>query len=134
MQLTRTQRDQLPALARQYGLSFIVAFGSQITGATHPKSDLDLGYIAPKAPLSYQQEFELQQALQRLFPDQTVDLVDLGNAPALLKHRASFLSQLLTECLPHSFTLFQMASYLGYLETKPLRQLRKQLTIARGAA
>lgn len=126
MTIQLDQKKSLNTLAKQLGLDFIVAFGSQVRGQTHPGSDLDLGYRLAETDLSGQQRFESSQKLQAIFPGYEIDLVNLRQVSPLLQHRAAFQSQLLVENRPHSFARFQMSAYINYIDTDFLRTLRNQ--------
>lgn len=39
-------REKIKEVAEKYDLEFVVLFGSQATGQTHQKSDVDLGVIS----------------------------------------------------------------------------------------
>ena len=51
-----TKKNEMAEIAEKYGLDFIVLFGSQATGRTHPKSDVDIGLHS--SPYSYQSKLE----------------------------------------------------------------------------
>lgn len=123
--INRHQQQSVLAIGQAIGGDFLVAFGSQLTGATHQTSDLDIGYFSNQK-LDYKQEYSLTNQLQKVFPNHKVDLINLGTASPLLQHRACFGGKLLAEVSPHSFAKFQMTAYLKYLETRPLRKLRQQ--------
>lgn len=120
------QKKSLKLLARHFGLDFVVVFGSQVSGQTHPGSDLDLGYSLARKNLSDQQRFELDQKLQKIFPEHEIDLVNLRQVSPILQHRAVFKGRLLVENHPHSFARFQMSAYINYIDTSFLRILRDQ--------
>ena len=45
MTQTEVLKSQIKELAEKHGLSLVVLFGSQATGATHPKSDVDIAVL-----------------------------------------------------------------------------------------
>lgn len=126
MTVQPAQKKSLNQSARQFGLDLMVAFGSQVSGQTHPSSDLDLGYILAGEDLSSRQRFELTQKLQMIFPNYEIDLVNLRLVSPLLQHRAAFQGKLLVENHPHSFARFQMSAYINYIDTSFLRSLRNR--------
>lgn len=118
----------LTQLGTQYELDFVVLFGSQVTGRTHPESDIDLGYTS-REPLPLTKRQQLEDELQQLFAPTPMELIDLRIASPLLQKKALLDGKILVELTPHSFVLAQMQAYRLYLETQPLRALaRKQLT------
>jgi predicted nucleotidyltransferase len=98
--LDRTVRNQaeihdaLCALAQEYGLAVVYAFGSRaaevaarVAGedveADHPLSDVDIGVLPGRAFL-VEERVGLMQALEDLFGVARVDLVILPEAPPYL--------------------------------------------------
>lgn len=123
--ISREQQTYSLTIAQQFGVDFLVIFGSQVAGATHQTSDLDIGYFAPKK-LNFKQEYDLVTHLQKVFLHHKVDLVNLGAVSALLQHRACFGGELIAEATPHSFAKFQMIAYINYIDTSYLRILRNR--------
>jgi predicted nucleotidyltransferase len=84
-------REQLAHLAlgdiaRRYGITLVLQFGSSVTGKTHARSDIDLAIQREGAPLSFREHAELVHELQALFPNHEVDLALLNRAdPLFLK-------------------------------------------------
>lgn len=69
-------------------LDFIVVFGSQARGNTHPLSDVDIGV---KTSAAESERFEMRLKLAGLFdPDSRprIDIVLLDGAPLTLQYRA----------------------------------------------
>jgi predicted nucleotidyltransferase len=78
--------EQLGAVGARFGINLIVRFGSSVTGRLHRRSDLDLGVLLGRSPLSLQAYGEMLHELQQLFADREVDLVVLNHAdPLFLK-------------------------------------------------
>lgn len=126
LNVSTAQKQSLGAAAKQFGIAFFVIFGSQASGRIHPGSDLDIGYSPIGEDLSTKRRFELNQVLTKIFPGYEVDLVNVALVSPLMQHRAAFQGQLLAEYLPHSFTRFQMAAYINYIDTTYLRILRNR--------
>lgn len=75
----------LGEIARRYGITLVLQFGSSVTGKTHPRSDIDLAIQRAGAWLSFREHAELVHELQALFPNE-IDLAFLNRAdPLLLK-------------------------------------------------
>jgi len=84
----------LERIARTYGVRLLLQFGSTISGAIHPRSDVDLAVLLERAPLSLEEHSGLLHELQRLFPDREVDLAVLNHADPL------FLKKVSEHCRP----------------------------------
>lgn len=73
LELTGSQKQKLDSLAQKFGIVFVVAFGSQLTGKTHQESDLDLAVLVKKEP-DYKTFKEIFGQLSDIFPGLNVDL------------------------------------------------------------
>lgn len=94
IELTFNQKQKLQNLARSFGLVFVVAFGSQISGRTHQESDLDLAVLAKKEP-DYKAFKEIFSKLQDVFTGLNVDLRFLNSADPFFRLQVVKNGQLL---------------------------------------
>lgn len=82
MQISGEQQVIVNDVARKYGVSLIVAYGSMVNGETHAESDLDLAMLTRTTP-----DAKLYQDLYRdiapIFPNQTLDVRFMNNADPL---------------------------------------------------
>ena len=88
-------KAQLEPVARRYGLRLIVLFGSQVTGRTHPESDVDVAILA-RRPLTMSKRLSLWRDLSGAFQTD-VDLTLLDHASPVLLNRIARHGQLLYE-------------------------------------
>jgi len=107
MIITDDIKQRIADLAQKYGLDLVVLFGSQATGRTHPKSDVDIGYLSDQA-LDYQKEFAIQEDLFRLFRRTDVELVNLSRISPVMKKLVSDEGVVLYEREPGLFARFSM--------------------------
>jgi predicted nucleotidyltransferase len=78
--------SRLADIARRHGIRLLLQFGSSVSGATHPRSDVDLAALVEQPTLSLPERMDLLHDLQALHPDREVDLVVINRAdPLLLK-------------------------------------------------
>ena len=77
-------KPKIAKLAEKYGLSLVLLFGSQATGKTHPRSDVDIAYLSEK-PVDLMEESAISVALMDIFKTSFIDLVSLRNASPLLQ-------------------------------------------------
>ena len=78
----RPRPDSLSRLARRYGLQLIVMFGSQVTGRTHPESDVDIAVLPERG-----RRFNWLRFYSDLVPvmaNDRLDIVNLRRCPPLL--------------------------------------------------
>jgi predicted nucleotidyltransferase len=79
--------QQIESIAGDHQLSLVLLFGSAVTGqGEHQGSDLDIAVrYSGKVP-AFNEQYQLIQQLQGLFPDREVDLAVINHAdPLFLK-------------------------------------------------
>lgn len=110
-------------LAQDFGLSLVILFGSQATGKTHKKSDIDIAFLSDKKMGLYdiaKMQIEFEQTLKV----GKIELVDLRNAPPLLLKEIAKNSALLYERDVFAFSHFKIYAFKRYMEAKKLLTLR----------
>jgi predicted nucleotidyltransferase len=111
--------QELEPIARRHDLKLIVLFGSQLSGRTHPDSDVDV-VIMPAHPLSLHERGEIWSALCDLF-EAEVDLGVLDHAqPLFMYHVAD--GHVLYESEPGAWANFKLYARRLYWDTAPLRE------------
>lgn len=111
--------QELEPLARKHDLKLIVLFGSQLSGRTHPDSDVDVA-IVPAHRLSLHERGEAWSALCDLFATE-VDLGVLDHAqPLFMYHVAE--GRALYESEPWAWANFKLYARRLYWDTAPLRE------------
>lgn len=92
MRLTKSQKQSIGPLIGAYrNVSGASLFGSQAHGITGPMSDIDLAIdFVPNASAAQRQKImnRLFSDLSRLLKTDHIDLIDLTNAPVLLRYNA----------------------------------------------
>jgi uncharacterized protein len=115
-------RQKLSPLFLEEGLQLVLLFGSQISGQTHAKSDIDLGFL-------YDGPVDIIHLINRVTPllhtDQ-VDVVDLRRAGPLLCFSAAHGGKVLYEQPPGRFNAFYSLSFRRYMDTGKLREARNR--------
>ena len=117
-----TNTKKFDKIAQEFGLSFLVLFGSQANGLANDKSDYDIGYVSDEN-IDIDQEHKITQLLKNEFRSSRVDFVNLHQTTPLLAKKALFDGKLIVENKDHSFANEQIRAYHNYVETKPLRNL-----------
>ncbi len=125
MTVTEQMKKEIAPLAREYNIALLVLFGSQASGHTHEKSDIDIGFISQSDP-DYRKRYEISCALARLFKHPDVELVHLNAVSPVLKKQAADQGLLLYEEKPLMFEFFKIHANRIYMETKPLRRYRDE--------
>lgn len=110
--------------AQKYHLSLVVLFGSQVSGRTHPQSDVDFAFLSEKR-MSLIEIAKMQIAFSQKLELKNLELVDLKTAPPLLLKQVAGKSVLLYEKEPFLFANFKIYALKCFMEAKKLFDLRK---------
>ena len=117
-------KPKIAELAKKYGLSLVLLFGSQATGKTHPRSDVDIAFLAKKR-LDLIDVARLQMVFSETLRIKDLELVDIRNAGPLLLKQIAGKSALLYQKDPFSFYNFKIYALKIFMESKRLFDLQK---------
>lgn len=109
-------------MAEKYGLTLVLLFGSQVSGFTHPESDVDVAYLSDRK-LSFDDEVLLNSDLIEVFKNDKISLVNLKTAPPLLLKQVVTKAVVLYEQTPHLFTETLLSSLRAYDEARGIFEL-----------
>lgn len=113
-------------IAKTNGLSLILLFGSQTSGKTHRKSDVDIAYLSDK-PVDLMTEARLITDFMPIFKSGRVDIVDLQKAPPLLM-KLIFDNHKVLFCRDYGkYFAYLMYAKRKYYESTPLFVLRDEM-------
>lgn len=116
-------RSRLVAALDREPIAAAYLFGSQASGGAGPLSDVDVGVVTvPGVRDDAALRRELFLVLVDAFGTDEVDLVLLGGASPLLRHRVLRDGQLLVDRDPRARVRFETRALLDYLDTAPLRE------------
>ncbi len=118
-------KPNIKKLAEQYGLSFVVLFGSQATGALHPKSDIDIAILSK----NHVDMLSLTMDFYKLFKREDVEVVNLSTASPTLLYVVVRDGKLLFENEQGAFLKWKLYAIWVWLDTMWLRRLRDQKLI-----
>ncbi|MGE0592796.1 MAG: nucleotidyltransferase domain-containing protein [Vicinamibacterales bacterium] len=104
--------------ARRHGILLLLQFGSTVTGATHPGSDLDIGVLVEHVPDSFETLSDLVTDVQALFPGQDVDVAILNHADPLFLRRVMDEARLLFGA-PRRFAELRLLAFKRYQDYRP---------------
>lgn len=117
-------------------IQLVYIFGSVLTSNSHAESDIDIAILIDESfwkslgdTLEY--ESELIVMLQHLFESDRIDLVLLNSAPPLLANEVISTGKLLYYDEPLRINNFIVRTKQRYLDTKPLRAIKRQYLYAR---
>jgi uncharacterized protein len=116
-------QPKIQKLAKEYHLSLVLLFGSQVKGKISVHSDFDVAYLSAKQ-LNLMNEARLSCDLMPILKSDQVDLVNLKKAPPLLMKQIFQQHQILFCADKSQYFAYQMYALRKYLEAKPLFILR----------
>jgi len=115
----------LKSLAEEHKLDFVALFGSQATGRTHAKSDIDIAYIS-RDKVDW---VKFGTQLYRLFDREDVETADLATASPTLLYVVARDGKLLYEKELGAFLKWKLYAIWTWLDTAWLRDLRNRKLI-----
>ncbi len=117
-------KPEVRKLAHKYRLSLVVLFGSQVSGRTHPKSDVDFAFLSEKR-MNLIEIAKMHMAFSQKLKLKNLELVDLKTAQPLLLKQVAKQSVLLYEKEPLVFANFKIYALKCFMKAKKLFDLRK---------
>ncbi|GAB4548789.1 MAG: hypothetical protein Fur002_25770 [Anaerolineales bacterium] len=112
-------KKQLEQVAKKYGLSFIVLFGSVARGKVHEESDIDIGVYAEK-PITFNKRLKLWLELCEIFHAE-IDLAVLNHAEPVFGLLVARDGKLLCEGEKYAWRNWQSYKTRQYWDTKKFR-------------
>ncbi len=125
METMKSKPHELRALAHNYHIELIVLFGSTQRGNTHAESDIDIA-VYGRHVLSENEKMSLIVEFARLFHTEKIDLVDIKNAPPLLRKKILDNYQTLFEEDPLLKYQLELTSIYELREADILFQMRRE--------
>mgnify|MGYP001585179975 CR=1 FL=1 len=122
--MVNIDREKIEGIAKDHQLKLLVLFGSQATGHTHKKSDVDVGYLADRE-IDYRENYDITLKLARIFQNPDVEFVNLDNVSPVLKKQVADQGIVLFESKKGIFDEFSICANRIYMDTKPLRLYRE---------
>jgi len=123
----------------KYGVALAYLYGSQARGDAGPLSDVDVAVqFGPAVPESerFDRVLRLIGELGSVFHRNDVSVVDLDEAPPLLRHRVYYYGRVLY-CPDDAVRVrFETTALRDYVDTEPLRRIQRKYVVqyfARGA-
>lgn len=127
---TEELKTGIKTVAERYGLDFVVLFGSQATGKTHAKSDVDIAYLPP-VNFSFDEDGQIYLDIVGLVRREDLDLINLRKVSPLLQKQIIDSALLLYEKGPGTFEDFVLRVLRLYRETVALRRLERDYVIGK---
>ncbi len=117
-------KNKISELAPKYDLLLLVTFGSQARGKSHPKSDVDFGFLAPKR-MSLLEIAKMQLEFSEKLKMPNLEMVDLKLATPLLLKNIAQDSILLYQKESGLFERFKIYGIKLFMEAQNLLRLRE---------
>lgn len=115
-------------IAEQYGLKLILLFGSQVSGGTHARSDIDIAVLTRAGKgLKFSDLLDLTADLSGLF-EKDPDLAILDHADPLFLHNVVEGAQLLCGEMKE-FDALRLKAFKKYQDFRPILELERQFLL-----
>lgn len=111
------------AISKKHGLSFVALFGSQATGRTHAKSDVDIGVVG-NAPIAFDVQTEIWREFSDVLQRDDIEVVDLYEATPTMMYVVARDGQVLYEDKAGHFDSWKLFAMREWRDTTWLRALR----------
>lgn len=129
MEITETKRQEIANIAQKHQLSLVVLFGSQATGRTHAKSDIDIG-VAKKTRSFFEEMdvpvIEIENELTDLLHRDDIEIVNLSAVSPALMRSVVAEGKLLYEETPGVFSDWKLFAARIWMETGWLRERQRE--------
>lgn len=116
-------KKEAATIAKKRNLKLVVLFGSQATGRTHEKSDVDIG-VAGRAPLAFDAQTDIWREFSDVFHRDDIEIVDLLNATPTMMYVVARDGQVLYEDNGGRFASWKLYAMREWRDTAWLRELR----------
>jgi predicted nucleotidyltransferase len=122
LEITNKMKNEIRRLTEKNGLDLVVLFGSQATGKTHSKSDVDIAILARKEldTISLMGEFS------RIFHREDVEVVDLSLSSPTMMQAVARDAKILYEKEADIFIKWKSYAWKIWMETAWLRHRRDE--------
>ncbi|MEE8390816.1 MAG: nucleotidyltransferase domain-containing protein [Anaerolineae bacterium] len=113
----------------RHGVGLVYLYGSQARGEAGPLSDVDVAVLfGPNVPKSerFHRLLHLTGELGSVFRRNDVYVVDLAEAPPLLRHRVYYDGRLLYCVDDTTRVRFETQALRDYVDTGPLRRIKRR--------
>lgn len=102
------------------GVGIVVVFGSKVTGAEHPKSDIDVGVVFFDKRKKRENPVEaygtLYEEFKKNFETENIDIVYLEESPLSLQHKAVMDGIVLYQRSPVFFADYKEKIMIHYFD------------------
>ena len=118
-------KEKSKEIADKYGLSFVALFGSQATGRTNQKSDIDIAVIR-KHPINFDDRLKIIGDFSDMLKREDVEVVDLVSASPTLMYVVVRDGKLLYEEKENDFLNWKLYAIKIWMETAWLRDMSRK--------
>ena len=125
MEDIRKIKKKSKEIAEKYNLSFVALFGSQATGRTHQKSDIDIAVIR-KQLISFDDRMKIIGDFSDALKREDVEVVDLATVSPTLMYVVVRDGKLLYEEKENVFLNWKLYAIKIWMETAWLRDLSRK--------
>lgn len=107
-------------IARVYGLDFVILFGSQATGKTHEKSDIDIGIIG-RGKID---RLAIGREMENIFDRTDLEIINLAEVSPTLMYAVLRDGKIMYEKEVNLFLKWRVYASKIWMDTAWMRSLR----------
>lgn len=135
LQFVMAQETPISEICKNNGIAMFFAYGSLVRDRMKKLSDVDIAILKSSGKLSLDEYLHVLGEIQNIIKREDIDLVDLSEAPTLLKMRILQFGKLIYCADLKTIVRFRYRTITDYLATSFLRKsFSKYLRKAYGVA
>lgn len=121
--MVRIDQSLLEGICREFKLSFVVLFGSQLPGKRGLKGDYDIAVLSQNG-ISGSRELDLISRFSQILKTDAVDIIILNFAHPLVQYEVATTGRLLYERKAGSFDRFRWQAIQKWNDNKKFNDLK----------
>ena len=118
-------KSAIKGVAKKYGLSLVLLYGSQVKGDIHKESDIDVAVLGAK-PISTDDLIALSNEFAQIFEVYEIDVKSLHNTDALFRYQV-MSNSLLLYGRSYDYHSFKAYAFRSYHDSSDLLRLKEVL-------
>lgn len=122
LEFVKAQEEKLIELCKKNGIALFYVYGSLAQNKMKKLSDVDIALLKHSGKLSLDDYLHILGEFQNIFKREDIDLVDLGEVPALLRMRILQFGKLIYYSDFKTLVRFRYKTITDYLATSFLRK------------
>ncbi len=125
MPVSDEQKAKVNRIAQEYGLRLVLLFGSEVSGKSHQKSDVDVAVMFEDMTVAKEELLDCMADMQKVFHEREIDLGLINGADPL------FLKKALENCEllygePRALAELKIYAFRRYIDHKRFLKMEEE--------